>query len=71
MMKEKKTDYLEFYILKKRPEWKWNKKHSQRKKRMEFVSCKPALKEVSKVVLQAEGEIYQKEICVYGVKEKQ
>lgn len=30
--KKKKPDYLEFYILKKSPEWKWNKKHSQRKK---------------------------------------
>ena len=38
---------------------------------MEFVSCKPALKEMSKEVLQAEGEIYQKEICVCEVKEKQ
>ena len=41
------------------------------KKLMEFVSCKPALKEMSKEVLQAEGEIYQKEICVCEVKEKQ
>lgn len=71
MIKEK-TDYLEFYILKKKVQNESEIKNILRgKKLLEFVSCRPALKEMPKEVLQAEGEIYQKEICVCGVKEKQ
>lgn len=62
----KKPDYLEFYILKKKSRLESEIKNILRKKLMEFVSCKPALKEISKEVLQAEGKYTRRKSVSVG-----